>query len=146
MPRLPYEKRYRYPHLTEADKAIWDAFIEEHPDFFDEVEYDVLVGEGREPDPEDPEFIKRIVTYITKYKIDVVGYKDGTVSLVEIKPYAAASALGQLFVYRSLYERDINPLIIPRLIVVTDRLTDDMRYVYQYYGIDVYTVIPEGGL
>jgi len=94
MEKVKYKKYLRYAHLGPEDVRIWDKFIETHPDYFQMVAYDVKVGEGREyPKSELPE-IKEDLVYLSKKRIDVVGFKGEDVFVIEIKPKANLSAVG----------------------------------------------------
>jgi hypothetical protein len=137
---LPYEKRYHYPHMKPYDVAIWERFIEAFPDVYDYVIYDQGVGLGAPFDPVVSIDTGGDVYKLYQRKIDVVGFKDGQVDIIEIKPQAGASALGQVVGYRELYVRDESPALIPKAIVVTDRLLPDMDMIAEKLGVQIVVV------
>jgi len=125
-PRFEYKKLYYYPHLKPADIAIWERFIDKYPEAYNWCEYDVWVGSGPTFDtivnPETGGDAKGLY----KLKIDVVGHKNGAIDLIEVKPRARLSALGQIRGYLALYVRDIKPNVTPRAVIITDQLMPDM--------------------
>ena len=127
MPRFPYKRYLKYPHLRPEDVKVWNLFISQNPDFFKAVEYDVKVGEGREyPDsPEGP--IKEDMKYLSKKRIDVVGFMNHEIYVIELKPKAEMRAIGQALSLAELY-RDIAPsdrIVLPT--VITDEEMPDTR-------------------
>lgn len=135
MPRFPYKKLPKYPHLRPRDVRIWEAFISTHPLFFDRVDYDIKVGKGIELPPEAEEPYSSDMKYLTKKRIDVVGYKDTDIYIIEVKPRAGLQALGQAKGLAELYriegpsDRAIYPCII------TDIEMPDIRELSMKMGI-----------
>jgi hypothetical protein len=61
-----------------------------------------------------------------QYKIDVVGFKDETIDLIELKQSATMRAIGQVNGYTRLYIRDFSPPEPPRQLIITDALMPEM--------------------
>ena len=135
MPKLPYKRYLKYPHLMPEDVKIWNKFISGNPEFFKEVEYDVKVGEGREY-PEAPEGpIKEDMKYLSKKRIDVVGFTNDEIYVIELKPKAGMKAIGQALSLAELY-RDIAPIdkvVFPT--VITDEEIPDARELCSRLGV-----------
>lgn len=133
--KVKYEKRASYPHLKPDEVEIWERFIEQYPAAFEEVQYDVMVGT---PPPFDttvnPETGADVTALYLK-RIDAVGWKDGKPYIVEIKPRATTSALGQARAYARLYNRDVTPPQINGVIIVTDEILPDMALLAKEEGI-----------
>ena len=131
----PYELLPKYPHLKPADKIIWERFILAFPKQYDFVEYDVPVGSpppfstvvNPETGGDDLKLYKR--------KIDVVGYKGKQIDIIELKPHADTSALGQAKGYRTLYVRDYKPSAEVRAVVITDLIQRDMDELAEAEGV-----------
>ncbi len=125
---MPYELRYKYPHMAPADKAIWERFIVANPSAFDSVAYDVPVGIGTDMDtvvnPETGGDINKLY----QRKIDVVAVKDGKLFVVELKPRASTAALGQVQGYVVLFKRDYQVGVPVNPVVITDELLPDMEF------------------
>src|SRR5690349_2056741 len=101
-----YEKRYKYPHMKPADVAIWERFIEKNPDAYDTVQYDFNVGDAPPFNPliNGEEDLNQDALY--RLKIDVVGKKGNIIDIIELKPKAGPSTIGQVKGYRTLCIRD----------------------------------------
>lgn len=138
--RFKYEKRYYYPHMMPNDVAIWERFIVAHPDYFDECEYDVPVGSGPDFDTTVNEPTGGDALKLYRRKIDVVGYKDGRLFIVEIKPRAGTSAIGQVRGYALLYKQEYNPPSDPTCMIVTDILRPDMNMLAAADGVKLMVV------
>lgn len=135
--RFEFKKRYYYPHMMPKDVAIWERFIETHPEFFDYCEYDVAVGSGPEFSTVVDDETEANVMRLYQRKIDVVGWKKGVPFIVECKPRASTSALGQLAGYVMLYTRDYNPATPPKAILLTDERTPDIEMIARQMGIEI---------
>ncbi len=134
---IPYEKRYKYPHMAPLDVEIWERFIEANPDIFDVVSYDVPVGDGAAFDTVVNEETGGHVNRLYQRKIDVVGRKNGMFFVVEVKPRASTSAIGQVKGYVTLFKRDftINESVIP--MIVTDELLPEMEFLAKDSGVQL---------
>lgn len=98
-----YAKRFKYKHLSQFDKKVWEAFIDHHPDYFEAVAYDVPVGKGRVvQDVPDIKF-QKMARDLTQNRIDVLGRKGDQLHICEIKPFFRPGACGQLLTYEQLF-------------------------------------------
>jgi len=137
---FPPEKLRKYPHMMPADIPVWERFLEAYGDAFIGFDYDVRVGEGIKPPPEVEDEFKKMWRELTKKRIDVVGYRDDYIAVIEVKPYARLSALGQAIAYRELYLRYFSPPQPVRALVVCERVDPDVMEVFEQYDVDVITV------
>lgn len=133
--RTPYGKRGWYKHMKPEDVAIWERFIERFPEMYDEVEYGVRVGTVPQFVSEHSDPAMQAQADIYRREIDVIGHKQGQIDIIELKPDAGTSALGQVRGYVSLYERDYTPSVFPKAIVITDRLLPDMNLLAAQMGV-----------
>ena len=119
------------------DVEIWERFIEANPDIFDVVSYDVPVGDGAEFDTVVPHENGGDMNKLYQRKIDVVGRKNGMFFVVEVKPRASTSAIGQVQGYVTLFKRDftINEPVIP--MIVTDQLVPEMEFLARDSGVNL---------
>jgi len=140
MPKVPLKKQRKYPHMMPADIELWELFLEQFPDEFDSFIYDLHVGEGIKPPENIPEGTKRQIQYLTQKRIDAVGYKDKQPTIIEVKPDAGPSALGQLFTYGTLWLKKFPPPPYPKLAVVSDFIDNDMKFVFNAYRVKMYIV------
>lgn len=135
-----YEKRYWYPHMKPNDVAIWERFIANYPEAYDYCQYDVLVGS-------DPEFDTTVTPdtggdewKLYQKKIDVVGLKGEDITIIELKPKAGASAVGQIKMYRRLYIKDYSPAKAPDMVIITDEISPDTREFARDEGVKIIVV------
>jgi hypothetical protein len=140
MEKFKYEKRYKYPHMMPADVAIWEKFIDEEPSAYEEVEYDVGVGETPEFDTIVNEDSGNTADRLYRKKIDVVAHLGANIDIIELKPSAGASAVGQVKLYKSLYIKEYKPTTEPRAIIITDRVASDVREWARGEGVLFYVV------
>src|SRR3990167_4733988 len=118
----PYEKRYWYPHMQPDHVALWERFIERYPDMFESCWYDLPVGTIPEfNDPAHPVYVGGQEKLYRK-KIDVVGFSKGKVVIIEIKPKATASAIGQVKRYKYLFTKEWPQLPTSEAAVITDTI------------------------
>lgn len=130
-----YEKRPSYPHMSEADKAIWERFLSENPDAYDSVQYDFHVGEAPPFNTLMDDGEDRNQDKLYRLRIDVVARHGSEVDIVEIKPKAGPSSIGQLRSYATLYERDEVPLGRVNKVLITDTEMPNMDYLCKAEGV-----------
>lgn len=123
--RYPFATRHKYPHMLGEDIPVWDRFVRLNPDRFDSVDYDWRVGEGTPAPPEWEENLRRMAIMISQKRIDVVGWKDGAATIVEVKDRATASTAGQIEGYRILWNIEEPEHRNPKVLVVCSRVTHD---------------------
>ena len=123
---FPFEKRYKYAHMKPADIELWERFIKEFPEMYDSVQYDVPVGEGPMFDTLITEETGAHDERLYKRKIDVVGFKKDEIDIIEVKPKAGSSAIGQVLMYRNLYTKDYKPPKYPKCVIITDTISNDV--------------------
>lgn len=125
-PDYPPARLLKYPHMFALDIEIWERWIDKFADDFDGFDYDVKVGSGTKPVPGLGQPYERMQEILSKYRIDVVGYKGGSIYIIEVKPDAGTVALGQLETYIPLYKRDFKPSVPVIGAIVTNRTLPDM--------------------
>jgi hypothetical protein len=136
----PYTKMAWYPHMGQKDAAIWSRFLDKYPDAFDTVIYDVAIGEGNDVPDEAEEYMVKDWKILTKYKCDVVAYKDGVPTVIEIKPRAGLHSIGQIICYQLLYQEYIKEKPEPNMMIVTDEMRKDMDWMCEEHGINLVIV------
>ena len=136
--RVKYEIRRNYAHMIGEDRLVWERFIKEKPDFFQEVEYDVHVGEGMTMpeswDDKDANWAK----HLTQKRIDVVGFRGDEIVLVEVKRRVDLATLGQVLGYKFFYEREKNLVGKTKSIVIAAVADVDDRDVLVHYDIELF--------
>lgn len=140
MTLFPAEKLRKYPHLMVSDVAIWERYLDKFANQWDAFEYDVRVGQGIVTKPELEEKYKHMATALTEKRIDVVAARGAVTTIIEVKPSAMLSAVGQLLSYQILYEERY-PLKGPvKMLLITDRIGPDLENLCRKFGISLITV------
>lgn len=129
------EKLHRYPHMFPADVPVWERFLEMRAAEFVEFSYDVLVGKGIEPDRTLDREIQQLSVKLTKKRIDVVGFKEGSIWIIEVKEIATVSAPGQVLGYHRLYLRDFKPTIPSFPLLIFSKASRDVMTVASDLGV-----------
>ena len=132
---MDYKKQLKYPHLGPEDTAIWSRFIEKYPDYYKSVDYDVKVGEGRDYSGLLEDEYSDDLKYLSKKRIDVVGFRENEIHVIELKPSAGLSAIGQSLGLANLY-REIAPAdkrVLP--VVITNQILPDIEALCLKMGV-----------
>lgn len=116
-PAREYRKYAKYPGMSPKDTIVWNAFIDNNPDFCKEVYYNFRVGEGVTLNTEFEPNIVKMAKSISQLRIDAITVHANYIRIVELKPYGSCTALGQLIAYNFLLsKRYANlPHVIPTL-------------------------------
>jgi len=117
----------RFPHLLPWDAAIWRSFLELNGHDYQSFEYDVRVGDGRDPGPEYTQNIRNMAIQLSQRRIDAVGFQPGTITLFEITGSIGMTALGQCHAYPILYRLKNPGNYTLRIILVAAHLQDDIQ-------------------
>lgn len=135
-----FKKGYWYPHMKPRDIAIWERFIDKYPQAYESCMYDFGVGDI-------PDFIANAssvegqkMAELYKLKIDVLGYRGDTIDIIEVKPGAGASTIGQVLGYVTLYTRDEKPTKTLQPVIVTDELRPNMQFLAETNGVKLFIV------
>lgn len=138
--KFKYEKRYWYPHMKPRDIEIWERFIAVFPEKYIECQYDVSVGDI-------PQFMKerssregQAMQELYRLKIDVVAYHQNGIDIIELKPSAGASTIGQVVGYVELYKKEYKPSVAIQPVIVTDELKPNMEFLSQQQGVIIHVV------
>ena len=137
---FPPEKLRKYPHLMVSDVAIWERYLDKFADLWDAFGYDVRVGEGITPDPSHPDYMRKMAVALTEKRIDVVAHRGSITTLIEVKPSAMLSAIGQLLSYQILYEERYPVKGPVKMILITDRAGPDLANLCRKFGISLVVV------
>ena len=130
----------RFPHLLAPDAILWQQFLDSYGAQFNYFDYDIRVGEGRDPGNEHPQNIRDMAITLSQRRIDAVGYAPDRIYIFEITQEAGLKALGQLSAYPILYERTFAPDRPLSPIVVCRSFATDAQPAYTRAGIGFYLI------
>lgn len=119
-------KNRLYPHLLPDSIIIWERWLKEYQSFFTRFDYDVRVGQGRDPGPDFEDNIRKDGLDLSKRRIDAVGFTPNHITIIEITPIAGIKCIGQVFAYPILYQETFNPTLPLRTLIVAETLGTDV--------------------
>ena len=93
-----------FPHLLPLDRELWIDFLDLPANVYKDYQYDVKVGDGRDPGPDFPDHIRQMALNISRRRIDAIGFTGTTPTIIEISTNAGLTQLGQLMAYPCLYK------------------------------------------
>ncbi len=126
--------------MRPEDLRIWERFIELAPSAFDSVWCDWHLGECAQfEEGADPRAMAGWYD-LTRWKVDVIGYKNGTYYVIELKPGANAKALGQALAYTALIKDETYPNspVIP--VVLTNERIPSTDKAAKLFGVELWVV------
>lgn len=135
-----YEKGYWYPHMKPRDVEIWERFIDEYPEMYQDCQYDFHVGDGPKFSTLMDDDTDTNQDALYRLKIDVLAHTPDRVDIIEIKPSAGASTIGQVMGYYKLYTRDENPKKKVGMVIITDKEQPNMAYLCKSEGVKLFVV------
>ncbi|MEK7068548.1 MAG: hypothetical protein AAB964_01900, partial [Patescibacteria group bacterium] len=107
------------------------------PGYFETVDYNVALGAGAPVNPAHPENIQRDHTILTQKKVDAIGYRGDSTTVVEVKPIADMRALGQALSYSFLYAADHPEAKELSRMVVAGEMERELAPIYAAQGVEV---------
>jgi len=132
--------RNRYPHMLTDEARIWTKFLNQTDLEFTEVTYDLHLGFGVLPLPSDPEYMKRLLSAVTKKRVDAIGETKTDIWIFEVKPRISMSALGQLVTYFELFQHEVRPVKPVMLAAIGEREAPDIRSSFDLYAVNIILV------
>jgi hypothetical protein len=134
------QERARFPHLLEGEVRVWRKFLQQYERMWDTFEYDVHVGQGSLPQDDPANVFQQNYQWITKKRIDVVGWKDKQATIFEVRARASLPLMGQLLGYKSLWMRENPTAKPPLLMMICSECPPDDKSVMDDQGVDVVAV------
>lgn len=125
--KTEYKRYLKYPHLSPEDSLIWNRFILRFPDYFFKVSYDLKVGKPRDYSKFPKGKIRDDLELLSRKRIDVVGWRKNQIYIMELKPSASFSALGQALGLAELFRRDFYYKEIIKPCVITNQEIPDIK-------------------
>lgn len=132
-------------HMLPEDLAIWRRFLEHFEDQFETYVYDKLVG----PRYDWGEFelspqMEKLAERLYALRIDVLALREGETWVIEVKPLAGLSALGQVLAYDFYIRKQEETTPFVGRMIVTDHVRHYMPQLWSKYGVWV-VVVPVDG-
>ncbi len=116
-----------FPHLLPLDRELWIDFLDLPANVYDNYQYDVKVGNGRDPGPDFPDHIRQMALNISRRRIDAIGFTGTTPTIIEISTNAGLTQLGQLMAYPCLYKIQTPDSPEPQRLLVAREIETDIK-------------------
>jgi hypothetical protein len=132
---FPAQPLPKYPHLGPYESVLWDTYLKSRPIPFTRCAYDVCLKVPYIYGLSFPESVKKDWEYLTAFKIDCVCDTVDSWILVEIKSFLSPAAIGQLLMYKALFEVEMLPKKRIDLWLVCRKADNILLDSFQKYGI-----------
>jgi hypothetical protein len=93
----------QYPQLTANESAVARAWLVQHADEYDDVDFSVRLGATVDRLPDWSDATWRQAQILSQKRIDMIAYKGTEVTIIEVKLRVSLAALGQLLGYGTLW-------------------------------------------
>ncbi len=132
--------RGRPPHMLDPDVPVWYRFLERHGAPFVALYYDVLLGGPWLTPEQEQDPMQRMWRANTAKRADALAELENELWIIEVSAYPGLRAMGQLAVYNALWKEDpkINKPV--RLVLVAERIDNDLGAAIAAAGMLVYLV------
>jgi len=129
-----------FPAMLTQEQQIWEAYLAANPGKVTNADYNVRVGQGRDPGPTFEDNARRAAILNSQLRLDATSYENGTWWIYEVKVGARAGSVGQLLQYQIYYE-DAFPSNRPiQLAIVTDLPAQGVDRLTARFGIKLFVV------
>jgi hypothetical protein len=117
----------KIPHLISDDSKLLLQYLSANPELYDLLEYDVPVGDGRDPGPDFDTSIRTMAIQLSRRRIDCVAHASNYIEIIEVTQSAGLTALGQLHAYPVLYRLTYAPAKEIRTAILCRSIQSDME-------------------
>ncbi|MEK7514561.1 MAG: hypothetical protein AAB587_01955 [Patescibacteria group bacterium] len=128
------------PHMSSQDLPLWERFQEKYGSQFIGFHFDAALGTPAEIPAGTEEKLAKMWTRLTSKRIDAVGVKSNEYWLIEVRPQAAAGALGTILTYRAAWLKDPPDGKPFRSVIVSDIFDPDIIENAKNFGIELIAV------
>jgi hypothetical protein len=134
-----------FRHMMPRDIPVFATYVfSPEGQQYTSWEFDVLVGDPEDPGPFYPANKRRQALYLGALKIDAVGWLFSTPTLIECKPDAGLSAIGQIEGYAKWYQLIFG--VYPRKMIVCESMRRQIETICNLLDIQVRIVPPANNL
>jgi hypothetical protein len=142
-PKYSTAWRGKPAHMLKVDIPIWYRFLEKQSSIFTELHYDCLLGGPNFTPTDYDEKLREMWKYLGSKRADVIGYTKNETWIIEVTNEAKIKALGQLMLYKFLWDQDPKSSKPVKLVLVCDFEDSDLFASAKGYGIQIF--VEKGG-
>ena len=128
------------PHMLDPDIPVWYRFLSRYGEYFQSLYYDCLLGGPFLSPEEEKDPFQRMWRFNISKRADAIAELSTEVWIIEVANYPGLRAVGQLQVYQTLWIEDIKIIKPERLVLVAERIDNDLGAACGRFGIQVYLV------
>ena len=132
--------RGRPPHMLDPDVPVWYRFLDTYGAYFQALYYDSLLGGPFLTPAQEQNPFQRMWRANTAKRTDAIAELSTEIWIIEVASYPGLRAVGQLQVYQSLWIEDPQIMKPERLVLVADRIDNDLGAACGRVGIQIYLV------
>jgi hypothetical protein len=125
------------PGLVPVEAAVARAWLEEHHQEYESVEFNVRLGTGVVLPAGSPAFLEKFVRSSTTKRADMILHLGRDVTIVEVKVRIGGGAFGQLALYKKLYLAEHQEVQRVHLVAAGITIEPDVMDLYTDHGITV---------
>lgn len=125
----------KFAHLLPVDVEVWLRFLNLYGSDYQQFEYDVRVGLGREVGSDFEDNIRKMALDLSMRRIDCVAHRSTDITVIEVTHSAGFKALGQITGYPILYALTFPPLLPIKPLLVCGDIQSDLLPIIQSVNI-----------
>lgn len=128
----------RFPGALQSETLLGQAWIREHGAPYVGFDFNVPLGDGRDPGDSIPPALRAAAIEASKPRADIIAWGDGYVDLLEVKGRGDAAALGQLVQYGVLWNRMRPHELVRKTGVIVAVIDAAMLSIYNEAAVPVF--------
>ena len=126
--------------MLDPDVPVWYRFLEKYGQYFQALYYDCLLGGPFLTPEQEKDPFQKMWRFNTSKRADAIAEVETEVWIIEVASYPGLRAVGQLQVYQTLWIEDPKILKPERLLLIAERIDNDLGAACGKFGIQVYLV------
>lgn len=132
--------RGRPPHMLDVDVPVWYRFLDVYGGIMQSLYYDCMLGGPYLTLEQEHDPFQKMWRFNTSKRADAIAEVSTEVWIIEVASYPGLRAVGQLQVYQALWMEDPKIIKPERLVLVAERIDNDLGAACGRFGIQVYLV------
>lgn len=128
-------------NMSKHDQEVFATYVfTQEGQHYTDWEINPLTGNPQDPGVFFPRTQRAQALYLNALKIDAIGWFLSSPTLIECKPHAGPSALGQILCYRQWYQAHY--AVTPNAMIVCSSMSPQVQQNARWSGIEVRLVQP----
>lgn len=119
------------------ETAVAKAYLTLHVNDFDRVEFNVGLGPGITLPAGTPAYVQKSATASTKPRADMILFRGGYATIVEVKGRIYSAVMGQLLSYWHMFKTDSPQYHQVYKVAAGQTIQDGLQPILDQYGIQV---------